>query len=1285
MKKKLLPISLLCLVGMILAGCGGSKSSNSQAPASSSGAPSSVVPSSSSVTPVPSSSSVAPSSSSSAPSSSSSSSSSSSQHQPVAVTGVALDKSSADVVKGQTLQLTATVAPENADNKEVTWSSSDPDVASVSNGLVTAEGIGQAKITVKTRDGGKTAECVINVIKEIESIEITNKDKFKEFIIDDMESINVKVLPEGDADTANVNALLAAGALKASSSNKEVATVTGLTVTALAAGKSTIEVELFGKKDSFELTVGDAIPGVPYTIGDALAKAIEEAPFNGKSGKDAAITTTCFELTGLILAVSPNGDTGYNAILDDGTGSVYLQISKESGAAIPLAVGDYAKVTCRLTNYYGLLEGVSRKAETGKSGSWVQAKDVEKLNAPETPIVPSLGAEPTAMTGAEYEAYFAICLTNGTKGAAGATFTNMKYVTIAAEYLKEYADADKGGYKISDHYGLAPYGFEMDKPFEGQKSTLKCYLIGANTGKGKSNAIVMDQIPLAVESVVIDQEPQTIVHGNTLQMTYTTTPAGSYSREVAWSSETEAVASIDENGLLTGLYVGEGSQSSNIKVKLGSGDDAKESPAVAISVFGETVEATNVVLDATASVYIGEEIKLSPVTTPAMVSDVPQWSSDNEAVATVSEKGVVKGLKEGVANITVKYNDSVSATCAVTVSPEPGIDIDHPLDVAGAIAIGTPLAHNTETSKVYFVKGFVSQIDYNFSESSTTATFWLANGDTVVKGFEGYKATLKDGLTAENFKVGAELILRCTIKKYSSTIENGSVGEIVSLSYEEHPATAIALKESEAISVGGTVKLAASLTPVYATSAVTWSSENDEVASVDQKGLVTGVSLGTVKIFAKVSDEIVASCSVLVSEPANEAAYNLKSLNSSNSAYASTYDVKFSDGKTWNIPGNQSLAYGTKIGGKLSAATDRVLYSKSAYDKVTGIDITHGSQDSAITVNSLKLFVYNSAADAQEGAEGKAVETVVGTYVNEGVTSFRPAAADGNWNGKFFRIVYNLSSSAASSNKGVVLTTLTVKFNAVMARPVGSFVGYATALDDSQVFANLALGYNKAYVELGSDKVTTTYSYNAETGAVSIEVGGNYGTLTATYDPANNQLKNVGISGAAAATLKNNNEITLALAGHFWNGDSADAFARRLRPASSWDTKLEDVELDKVHSVSGGAAIGRVGLESGNAVGLCLKNDFETAQTVKGIGFWVYNPTNSDIQLRTWVFTAKSFGTFAEIGKLTAKANGWTYCRMGMNGGSATIYNFNITVWKDSPNNATLLAAKLTFDDICLY
>lgn len=81
----------------------------------------------------------------------------------VPVTGVTLNKTSLLLEVGGTETLTATVAPADATNKAVTWSTSNAAVATVSSGTVTAVGAGSATITVTTTDGSKTATCAVTV------------------------------------------------------------------------------------------------------------------------------------------------------------------------------------------------------------------------------------------------------------------------------------------------------------------------------------------------------------------------------------------------------------------------------------------------------------------------------------------------------------------------------------------------------------------------------------------------------------------------------------------------------------------------------------------------------------------------------------------------------------------------------------------------------------------------------------------------------------------------------------------------------------------------------------------------------------------------------------------------------------------------------------------------------------------------------------------------------------------------------------------------------------------
>ena len=88
---------------------------------------------------------------------------------PVWVSGITLNKTEAELVAGEKLQLTATISPDNATDKSVTWSSSNQAVAVVNeSGQVTAVGSGICNITATANDGsGVTGSCLITVLGNV--------------------------------------------------------------------------------------------------------------------------------------------------------------------------------------------------------------------------------------------------------------------------------------------------------------------------------------------------------------------------------------------------------------------------------------------------------------------------------------------------------------------------------------------------------------------------------------------------------------------------------------------------------------------------------------------------------------------------------------------------------------------------------------------------------------------------------------------------------------------------------------------------------------------------------------------------------------------------------------------------------------------------------------------------------------------------------------------------------------------------------------------------------------
>ena len=193
----------------------------------------------------------------------------------IKVNKITLNKTTASVTKGKTLQLTATVTPGNATKKEVKWSTSNKNVAMVStSGLVTAKSAGTATITCTAQDGsGVKATCKITVKNPVVKVTKVTLNKTTATLAP-KETLTLK------ATVTPTNATNKAVTWK--SSNTKIATVSSSgKVTAKAAGTVTITCRAkdgSGKKATCKITVytnTEAYVARIYT--KALGRAAEPA------------------------------------------------------------------------------------------------------------------------------------------------------------------------------------------------------------------------------------------------------------------------------------------------------------------------------------------------------------------------------------------------------------------------------------------------------------------------------------------------------------------------------------------------------------------------------------------------------------------------------------------------------------------------------------------------------------------------------------------------------------------------------------------------------------------------------------------------------------------------------------------------------------------------------------------------------------------------------------------------------------------------------------------------
>ena len=150
---------------------------------------------------------------------------------PRPVTGITLDKVEATLEVKETVTLVATVAPANATNKDVTWTSDNDAVATVTDGVVTAVSVGTATITVATVDGGFTATCVVTV-NPISVKGITLNKTAVSLKVNQTDTLVATIVPN---DAANQEVIW-------ESDDNEIAIVKNGVITAFEIGTATITV-----------------------------------------------------------------------------------------------------------------------------------------------------------------------------------------------------------------------------------------------------------------------------------------------------------------------------------------------------------------------------------------------------------------------------------------------------------------------------------------------------------------------------------------------------------------------------------------------------------------------------------------------------------------------------------------------------------------------------------------------------------------------------------------------------------------------------------------------------------------------------------------------------------------------------------------------------------------------------------------------------------------------------------------------------------------------------------
>lgn len=392
----------------------------------------------------------------------------------MAVTGVSLDKNQISLVEGETAVLTATVAPEDATNKNVSWSSSNTEVATVEAGTVTAIAEGEAVITVTTEDGGLTAECAVTVTASTVSVEGVALDKTElEITEGETAVLTATVTPE---NATNVN-------VSWSSSNTEVATVDGGTVTAVAEGEAVITVttEDGGKTAECAVTVVRAaihVDGVTLdktelemTEGDVetLTATVTPADADNKNVSWSSSNTSVATVEGGTVTAVAEGEAVITVTTEDGGLTAECTVTVAAKSAITIEGNTY-------TNDYIAFggEGVQLSANTdvtwSSSDETVATVDasgyVRFLNDKDDVTVTITAADGSGETAAkEFHCYQSVPYINSTAYPDGTVEVPTGMRNFYLKYNDGANKVDNSLYEfvIGDETVMSAYKDEMTK------------------------------------------------------------------------------------------------------------------------------------------------------------------------------------------------------------------------------------------------------------------------------------------------------------------------------------------------------------------------------------------------------------------------------------------------------------------------------------------------------------------------------------------------------------------------------------------------------------------------------------------------------------------------------------------------------------------------------------------------------------------------------------------------------------------------------------------------------
>lgn len=863
------------------------------------------------------------------------------------IVNLILDGSDAESYK-DLAKLVEDASPVGADPATFNWVSADQTIATVSHGVVRAQAVGNTTVTVTAPDGSKVVFIVA-----------VSAGGFKPGYEADWEAIlQVGVADKMSKKLPTVEAT--AGKVTWSCADESIAKITGDSVTAVAPGITYVlakapngselafKVTVYASpaisfdKDSVSVPTGEVVQanvtvdpedaavkyevkldgnpaaaGTDYTL-SVNGKKISFVPLaagrfvitataevNSETATAQLVVTAQQEVTKVAFTEGQRnlfvGDTDDLLSLiqwNDGLSTPYdTSLTWSTGNASVATVDDTGVVTAT---------GVGRTYVYAKASNGLRAKIL---------VIVDAKVEGVTLSQENYELWVnEIAFIKATPNPANAKYTKVEYTsdddTIATVSTDGRIVAKKGGTTYIT-------------------ATITWTDADGNNQTASARAKVFVKTPVAsVEVRRVDTDTNADVYakkrGETIQLKAVITPAEAYDKALTWSSENEAVATVDQNGKVT--TVGKGTTYIYAKCMNGTyGTDGNGTPAVGMIKIIVGAE-DDIQLDITptrSEVYPGENVQYTTTLTPeeAYAGELT-WSSDNSDVV-IDSTGVAmvsKTAKAGLANITatMTFADGTTETAKALLYIKTDVNslkfekdamtiyLDEDDYLSPIFNDGATTPSDTSITWTSDDTSIVSVDSYGKIHANKLGTTWISAysynklraqilvkviaaptgvklSEEVVSGFTGEQHeigytftpdyTTETGVTwsTSNADVAYydtyvnKIVMKgagsCWITITANDTHHGVITDKVKVNVRQK-VTGVTISDKKLTKkVGNMFKMTATAIPAKGVgSTIFWSSSRPQVATVDEFGVVTCLKAGTTMITAITANGHVAKC-----------------------------------------------------------------------------------------------------------------------------------------------------------------------------------------------------------------------------------------------------------------------------------------------------------------------------------------------------------------------------------------------------------------------------------------